>query len=774
MKKKLNCLSPTNKGKWLKRYWMMRNFIILFFVCNLSALANGFTQEVSVANFSNATLFEVFDHLKKETGYGILYKEYEINPDVRVNMNLEDSNVREVLNEALEGTGLTYIVRDEVIVVYKAEVLSQPVIKVEQEKKKVKGKVTDENGMPLPGVSVVVKGTTLGVSTDLEGNFVLDLPLKNSGVLVVSFIGLETQEVSISGQQSLNVILKASTEELKEIVVTGYGSRSKESYTGSAVTIEGEQLLQTNSNNLLLSLQAVEPSFMMIENLEAGSNPNAMPEFQIRGSASVPGLQSEYQGNPNMPLFMLDGFEADPTVIFDMDPNRVKSFTILKDASATAIYGSRGANGVVVVETYAPKKGKMRVSYNMDLSLTVADLTDYNLLNASEKLQLEYDAGHYSVDNGLVEVIDNKMNIYNRKLKAIEEGVDTYWLSKPLEDQINHKHSLNLEGGDDTFRYGMDLSYHKNDGVMKGSGRDRYNIGINLQYRVEKFTFKNSLTYYNINSNNSPYGSFRKYTQMNPYLRYKDENGHMLYVVDETEYGYPIYNPLYNSTLNVVDESQERNFRNNFAVDWNINTNSTLRGSISISQKTTSSDIFKPAKHTDFASYGNENLERKGRYSATNGKESSIEASLTYTYMIKKNKNMFYLSTTGNILEQKQESYSVSAEGFPSEDMDNISFAKQYVENARPTGSDFVSRSLGWLGTLNYSYDDRYFADVSYRFDASSRFGSDNRWAPFGSAGIGWNVHKEDFFENSKVLNKLKLRASYGLTGSQTSIHIRL
>ena len=751
---------------WSKTLKVMKLTILLVLLGIFSVSAEGYGQGGNISlKMEHVSLEDILQELKAHSDYTFVYSDQQVG-NVEVDLfEVKDANLEVVMNECLQDTDLEFYVENNVVVIRK----KAPVVKEsnQQEKKEIKGTVTDADGGTLPGVSVVVKGTSIGTATDINGNYSLEIPM-NAEALVFSFIGMKASEIAYAGQLSINVVLTADSEQMAEVVVTGYGSRSKESYTGAAVTIEGDELVQTNSSNLLLSLQAIEPSFVMIENLDAGSNPNALPDFQIRGSASVPGLQSEFKGNPNMPLFMLDGFEADATIIFDMDPNRVKSFTILKDASATAIYGSRGANGVVVVETHAPKKGKMRVSYNVDLSVTAADLSDYDLLNAEEKLQLEVDAGHYSVDgSGLVSIIDDRKEIYNSKLQDIREGVDTYWIEKPVEDQINHKHTLGLQGGNDTFRYGMDLSYQNNDGVMKGSGRDRYGIGLTLQYRVEKFTFKNNLTYYNVNSTNSPYGSFREYTRMNPYLRYEDDNGQMMYEIDQDEYGRAVYNPLFNSTLNTTNKNGSNNFRNNFGVDWNINTSSSLRGSISLSQKTSSSDIFRPAKHTDFANFSGDDLERKGRYDVSNGKESNIEASLTYTYMLKKGYSMLFFSTTGNVLEQKSESYSAAAEGFPSEDMDNISFAKQYVENGRPSGSEYVSRSLGWLGTINYSYDNRYFGDISYRFDASSRFGADKRWAPFGSVGAGWNVHNEKFLKGSELVNKLKFRVSYGLTGSQ-------
>lgn len=763
-----NLLARSRKRKTL---FFMKNVILFMLISTLNISAsNSYSQQVKLSmELNNSSLKEVLKEIKKQTEFSVLYRSSDVKNVNGIKGDFKEATVMEILDCCLKGTKLAYEVKDRVIVIHPLAKNPEPVNqKARQERKNIKGKVLDDSGQSLPGVSVVVKGTLIGVSTDADGNFSLNLP-ESGEVLVISFIGMATREINIAGKTYLEVVLQPDQQELTEVVVTGYGARLKDSYTGAATTIEGDELLQTNSTNLLLALQTVDPSFVMIEDLESGSNPNVLPDFQIRGSSSLSGLESDYKGKSNMPLFMLDGFETDATTIFDMDPQRVKSLTILKDASATAIYGSRGANGVVVVETYAPQKGKVKVSYNADLSLTVADLTAYNLLNAKDKLALEWDAGHYATKIDIAENYHEKLlALYNSKRKAIEEGVDTYWLSKPLEDQLNHKHSVNLEGGDDVFRYGMNLSYHKNEGVMIGSGRDRYNINLTLQYRVDNFTFKNSMTYYNINSTNSPYGTFIDYARLNPYNRYKGDDGEILFVVEKDEYGHPKeYNPMYDATLNVVDKTQTRNFRNNFAVDWNINENSTLKGSISFTQETQLTDVFKPAKHTDFAGYNYDEADRRGSYQSGDNTTSLLEASLTYTYMMRKDKNLFYFSTTGNIKEEKYDSYSIVAEGFPSEDMDHIKFAKQYHKDLMPDGSEYTARSLGWLGTFNYSYDNRYFADLSYRFDASSRFGADSRWAPFGSVGIGWNVHNEDFFDDSKLVNRLKLIASYGISGSQ-------
>lgn len=742
---------------------MKLSFVFVMIFC-LGVSAKSYSQQERVTlNLNRVGIKTVFKQIKSQTGLDFVYNADQLESLKRLDVVVNNETVKDVLDDIFKYSKFSFKFVDKVIII------SPKKIDIEkQQKNEIQGKVVDEKGNPLPGVSVVVKGTSLGVSTDVDGKFKLETSSEDKVVLVFSFIGMKTQEIAYKGQKFIDVKLIPDTQEVDEVVVTGYFKKAKESFTGTAVTVTGEELRQVNNQSILSALQTVDPSFVLVENNIAGSNPNVMPEFQIRGSASIPGMESEYKGNPNMPTFILDGFEVTAEKVFDLDPTRVKSVTLLKDASATAIYGSRASNGVVVIETKAPKAGKIQVSYNFDVNISAPDLSDYNLLNAREKLELEKQAGFYyhGRDDVLVRVREDALKEYNEKLANVKKGYDTYWLAKPVKTAVSHKHSLLLEGGDNTFRYGVDLGYNGNNGVMKESGRNRYGIGIKLQYRVDNFTFMNKLTYDNVKSINSPYGSFSTYAKLNPYYRLKDDNGDYIYKLNNTYYNHE-YNPLYNTLLKTVDESLYKNFVNNFSVDWRISDASKIKASFSLLQKTSKIDNFKPANHTDFAYYSQEDVYRKGKYIASNGEESAIEASLIYSYYKHINKHLISVNLGANIQEQKYSNYTITAEGFPNEDLNSLAFALQYEEDSRPSGTEYTSRLIGTLGNINYTYDNKYLADLSYRLDGSSRFGSDSRWAPFWSTGIGWNMHNEDFLADSKTINRLKLRASYGITGSQ-------
>ncbi len=555
---------------------------------------------------------------------------------------------------------------------------------------------------------------------------------------------------------------------MDEVVVNGMFTRKANTFTGAVTTVKGEELQRVGNQNVLQSLKNIDPSFLQIENLAAGSNPNALPDFQMRGATTVSNIQGEYASSANQPLFILDGFETELTKILDLDMNQVENLTTLKDATAKAIYGAKAANGVIVIETKRPTSGRLKVSYNGGLSIEVPDLSSYDLCNAIEKLEVEKMAGLFTDKNG------NAVNqialdqTYSNKLREILAGSETDWKAQPTRVGVGHKHSILLEGGDDSMLYGVDLSYNNIEGVMKGSNRNTFSGGITLSYRVKDFMFRNKLTIDYNDNNESPYGSFDIYCRMNPYSRLYDEHGNLIksyaYTNNEGQNS-TYYNPIYNTTLNTINNKTYTNITNNFYIDWQVKSNLRLTGRFGFVRKTTTVDQFKPANHTDFISIADEF--RKGSYYKEDGKHTNINADIGANYSIQLNKHLFFFNGQLNMSDNSYSSVGTEAEGFPNDHMDDISFAVQYAKDKRPTGTEGVSRNCGGVLSLNYSFDERYLFDANYRLTGSSETSDDNRWAQFWSIGGGWNIHSEAFLKNATFLNRLKLRASFGYTGSQ-------
>ena len=428
--------------------------------------------------------------VKQKAGINMLYNSQMFKGVEPVTVKATNEPWKELLDRVLSPKGFTYATKDGIVVIKKKD----------QKTRTLEGKVVDEQGGELPGVTVLILGKerNIGTMTDADGAFSLGLP-EGDVTIRLSFVGMQTLEIH-TGKLNLDKVhtfkLKPDSKQLEEVVVTGYVKISKNSFTGTSVTVTADQLMSVSKTNVLGALQTFDPSFRIAENNLAGSNPNNVPELYIRGRSGIGTTQLDAQSlsktslknNPNLPTFIMDGFEISVQKLYDMDPSRIESITILKDAAATAMYGSRAANGVVIITTVTPKAGKVNIDYNFTGTLEYPDLTDYNMMNAREKLETEVAAGMFKAKPEAGASEQNRLDqIYNRKLNNVVRGVDTYWLSKPLRTVFNHKHSLYLDGGTDDLRWGADFSYNSGDGVMKGSYRDRMSGGLSLSYRFGAF-----------------------------------------------------------------------------------------------------------------------------------------------------------------------------------------------------------------------------------------------------------------------------------------------
>ena len=634
----------------------------------------------------------------------------------------------------------------------------------------ISGTVVDENGEPLPGAHVMQKkinkdDSQAAVVVDVNGQFMITVPAATKE-LEVSYMGYDTKVVTLTKAKNYEISLRPSSELMEEVVVTGAFTRKANTYTGSVTTVKSDELLRVGNSNLLASLANIDPSFVKIDNLSAGSNPNAMPDFQMRGQTGFADLKGEYQSNPNQPLFILDGFETDLTKIMDLDMNMVASVTLLKDATAKAIYGSKAANGVIVVETKRPEAGRLKMTYNGSFNFEMPDLSSYDLCNSAEKLQAEKMAGIYTSDNAVSQISLEKL--YQTKLNEVLAGVNTDWTAQPTRMGVGQKHAIYMEGGDQYMLYGVDLSYNNIQGVMKGSDRTTFQGGVTLSYRIKNFQFRNKLSVTYNEANDSPYGSFGTYALMNPYSRLYDEKGHLIQNYEYESGGAVTTNPIWNSTINTVDLTKYTDITNNFYVEWNPLTNLKLTGRLGLTKKTTSIDDFKPASHTDFVHYAGDDLYKKGSYMKSEGDNFNINGDLGLSYSVQLNKHLVFFNGQLNFSNYTYNTAVMRAEGFPNENMNHISFGVQYDSSTgKPTGTEGISRSIGGIASLNYSFDDRYLFDANYRLTGSSEFGANSRWGSFWSLGAGWNIHNEGFLKDSEIINRLKLRASTGYTGSQ-------
>ena len=717
--------------------------------------------------FNGEPLTTVFRQLEKATNYKFIFTYDDVNAYV-VNGSVKNANIQTVMDYILRDKPLKYTIDDRIVSIQRRQGATA-------EKKEIRGLVVyDDDGEPVIGATVKVVGTDLTTITNEKGQFAF-AEWTDGARVQVSYLGMKT--VTLPAGANMRFRLTSDDKVLDDVVVTGIFHKRKDAYTGAVTTITSEELKNFGNKNLITSIGNIDPAFNILTNNELGSNPNRLPEIQIRGNANLPdldNLQDNTKTDLNTPLIVLDGFEISLERLMDLNDDDVESITLLKDGSATAIYGSRGANGVVVITRKAPKMGRLRLTYNGSLNIEAPDLTDYHLLNAADKLELERRAGYYDMVDPQRDF--NYKNKYAAILKDVERGVDTDWMALPLRTGVGQRHNMRIEGGDASFRYSASLQYNGVTGVMKGSNRNSFNGGINLTYRHQKLIFNNDLSIGHTRSKESPYGTFAQYTRLNPYWRPYDDNGELIKMFDNDVNFWGTYsnlptNPLYNATLRQKNSTDYTNITNNFAIEWRPFAGFIARGSLGITWQDTESDNYKSAKHTDFEKDLYQTAEgalRKGSYNYGTGKLMNYEAALTlsYTHLFAK-KHQLYTGLNANVISKNSRNYYIQAEGFPDEDMDFLPSALQYMKDGKPSGSEAKMRSVGLVGSVNYSYDNRYYADLAYRLDGSSQFGSDRRFAPFYSAGIGWNLHNERFLKNTKLFNLLKLRASFGQTGSQ-------
>lgn len=707
-------------------------------------------------NKKNVTLREILYDIQQKTGYSFMFEQQELG-NIRKSLVMSNTTVETCLQQLLENTPYGFRINGNTIAIIK----SVPQVQKPVSKCIVKGKVSDENQEPVVGATILIEGTSLGVSSDLNGEFKIEV---NAGeTIVISFIGMQSQKRIINKPtEQLVINLKQDIQTIEEVVVTGMFTRKAESFTGSAKTITSKELERVGNGNIFQSLKNLDPSLNIMDNLEFGSDPNKMPTMQLRGTSTFPiegntDLRSNYQDDPNQPLFILDGFETSTTRIFDLDMSRIQSVTILKDAAAKAIYGSKAANGVVVIETKRPIGGEFRVTYKGSADVTVPDLNSYNLANAAEKLEIERVAGLYESST-----LDNYIALqqrYHERMKAVAEGLDTYWLSKPLRTGVGTKHALSFEMGTEKLTAMVNFSYNNIKGVMKGSERNVISGNVNLAYRLgKKFLFRNIASINSNRSDDSPYGDFSEYAYMNPYFSPYDNVGN---VVKDNN------NPLYNATLNTKRTSGYLDFSNNFYMEYGILENLKAVARVGVTTQRSDGDIFYPANHTKFSNYSEEDFMRRGSYQQNTGKMNDLSGDLTLQYSKQLGKHFLMANFAYNINNKEYSETVHYAEGFPSDRMNDITFALQYAKNKIPAGAESIVRNIGFVGVLGYTYDDRFLADFTIRENASSQFGANNRWGSFWSAGIGWNLHNEKFLKELEWFKQFKLRGSIGTSGSQ-------
>lgn len=683
--------------------------------------------------FTQTTLIKTFESIEKFTDFRFAYKRSEL-PEVKIELNKEIRSMETLLRAISDQSGLSFRRIDRTIHVRQLETEQESVSEILiMDQIEVTGRVADENDEPLPGATVLVKGTTNGTITDINGNFTISEVMEDD-VLIISFVGYKTMEISIEGQTTFNVSLEVDLANLDEVVVVGYGTQKRSDITGSVASVPKERLQNLPVTNLMYALQGSTAGL----NISQGSSvPGRAGSVSIRGTNSI-------NANTN-PLLVVDG------VIFfgstnDINPNDIESIEILKDASAVAIYGTRGSNGVILITTRRGKTGKPTISYNgyTGVENVAHELTP---MEPDEYVQ-KYKDYKIATNNPSTDVLPNTYEINN-----YNAGITTDWLDVVTQTGKIQDHNISMNGGLENAKYYVNMGYLDQQGVVKGYQYKRFSFRTNVDITPADWISMGTSIFYTHKNMDGGRVNLLNATAMSPYSQPYDNNG---------EYEiYPMFpellftNPMLDLTVDRVDRGNNLNGSGYFEITPQVlkGLRYRMQGSYAL-------------QFTRFSQY-------EGRAANNNSGTAQISGNQTDSWVLENllvyardfEKHHVDLTLLYSAQKNQYFEYGVSANGFVNDGLsyNNIEAASAFSANSEANNYTLLSQ----MARINYSYDDRYMLSLTTRRDGYSAFGKDaDKYAVFPSVAIGWNVHNEDFLQ-SDLINQMKLRFSYGKTGNQ-------
>lgn len=759
---------------------IMRTFIFLFCTTIFGfSPVKLFSQNAKIVIPADKTVSvdEVFDIIKQQTNYTFIYQEDLFKKLPKVHLKKGTIRVNDLLKASFSSKDFDLSFTSGNTIVVK-ELREERVVVQQSKNIEISGTVTNEKKEPIPGVNVKVKGTNATAQTDFDGKYTITAP--NDGILLFTYIGHRAELIAVNNKKVINVTLKEETKQLEGVVVnTGVTVRKKELITGAVTIYRGEELRQISTQNAVQALKSLDPSFIVLNNNLVGSNPNTLPTIEVRGQTSLTANQvdSQFRDDPNQPLFILDGFPTTLQQVVDLDINRIASITLLKDAASTALYGSRSANGVVVIETNKPLPGQLQFSYVYNSSYELADLSVYHLMNAEQKLEFERLSGAYVTSAGSTAATQYLWDQeYNKRLAAVRRGVNTYWLNEPIQMGITSGHSLSFGGGSEEFRFNIAANYKSLTGTMKGSEHNTWGYNTILTYRKNKLSINNNFFVSGGNNQESQYGSFETWAKASPYYPKVNENGVVTRYLDGSSLPIPSNqpvivnhpaNPLYNVSLPSYDKGNDFNFTNNFAINYDVNPHLKTTGALSVSRNSSIGTVFVSPDDTSFI---NKIATEKGTYTRNEAITNKWNANLGATYSnIFSGVHSFNYTIRASAQETRNNSYLSALRGFPIGVPGNPSFAFGYEPNAKPNVYTELIRSVDLTNQINYAYDRRFLFDFTQTISGATNFGTNKKYSPYWGVGIGWNLNHE-FKMNEDIVNILKVRANLGQTGNQNLV----
>ena len=754
--------------------------LALFLFVGTAFATKSYSQTMKVTVVSDRiSTGKVINEIEKQTDYLFVYDMNEVNLKRNVKVHAQDKPVAEVLNEVFEGTDIYYAMEGKnIMLMNKAK---EKASEKQADDNKVTGSIKDMAGEPIIGANVTIKGQSIGTITDIDGRFIINAPA--NAILRITYIGYIPQEIKVENKRELKIILQEDTETLDEVVVVGYGVQKKSDVTGAMIRVNSDELNSRPAANAFEAMQGKAAGVDIVSN----ERPGEIGTINVRGVRSL--------SASNTPLYVVDGIPLMSTSgIETLNPQDIESIDVLKDASATAIYGSRGANGVILVTTKQGKAGKMSLNYSG--TMTIENLQDYSeMMNSAEYIEWRRWAYYYKEPNkyprGDEPDKDSDYLIFNGAKdpyawRNIEKGwaggswnasavPTTDWADMVTQTGVTHEHTLSASGGTDKVQGYASIGYLDNEGTVKGQSYTRYTAKVSLNLDPTKW-FKMGL---NVNGTFSEqqYGSSAK--AVGQMISDRPSN---LYAASTSLYPYAV---PFDDEGNRIDYPGGDDKVKTIVNEWNYSENERrmFRAIGSLYAQLNLGEIFSPLKGLryrfnfgpDFRSYRNgsfadaNSVSREGtnRASLTNQSDFSWTLDNLIYYDKEIGKHSLGVTLLQSATKYRYEESSMAVLNIPLASAKWNALSKANISALDDWGSDLVEKQLlSYMFRLNYDYNSRYLLTVSGRWDGASQLAKGNKWAFFPSAALGWRLDQEGFLQDVSWLNQLKLRVGVGVTGN--------
>ncbi|WP_229598708.1 TonB-dependent receptor [Runella limosa] len=723
-------------------------FFLMLSCVGMSFAYDGYTQEMMhrsvTLKVEEQKLKHVLTQIEKQTNARFVYSSKVIGSERNVTISLTHKTLEESLQELLKPLHLSYRYLNGQVVIEPAEVVTVASLSATQLERSVSGLVTDEKNVPLPGVNVVIKGTIRGTSTDAKGAFQLALPEGNNVVLTFSFVGYQSQDVAVGNKTALTVSLSPDVNALEEVVVIGYGAVKKRDLTGSVVQLKSEQLKEVPTANVLEAAQGKIAGADITRN---SGQAGAGVSIRIRGNRSI--------GGNNAPLIIVDGVQYGN--LEDINANDIETMDVLKDASSIAIYGSRGANGVILITTKKGKSGKPDISFNTYSGISQVTMYPKAMdINGFRDLKREAwrAAGVWNSPTDDPAIFTNVA-----EYEALQKGIWTDYQDALIHKGLQQNYQLGVRAGNDRLKSYISVDFFNEKGILKLDEIKRYTGRLNVDYTINdwmKIGLQSQLTYYDQSVRRDPLNQANK---ISPLGSLYDSNGNFNFLMLDGQTA----NPLADEQPNVFTNSvlTTRSLTNGF-LEFTPIKGLTIRSTLGVNLGFSRNGSYASPQSIDRSLTG----KSLASYNSSNGKTVNWENVVTY----QRTSGQHALTVTGVASYLGNSSDNVSASGVNQLLSTQLFYSLGSASEEIKINSEYSKNNLlSYAGRLNYGFRDRYLLTLTARKDGSSKLAPGNKWTFFPSAAFAWRIIEESFMQRVKGLSDLKLRVSYGIAGNDPS-----